>query len=143
MLQLTSLNLFILSFILDLLFSYLLHFSIFSLLNFIITNVINNIPYFSINTQLLDLDNTVVHVNEHNFGINDEIVHHFLLKDKPYYVILRPGVIDFIKNISEFFEIRIVTRASRVYATKVLFYSFLKLNYLFFICLIDSSSYRS
>ncbi|KAF0547698.1 RNA polymerase II subunit A C-terminal domain phosphatase [Gigaspora margarita] len=82
---------------------------------------------------IVDLDQTLIHatidptveewINDEN-NINHPTVkdiHKFVLSDSPtiYYIKLRPGLKEFLKSVSEFYEPHIYTMGTRNYASSV------------------------
>ncbi|RIB10737.1 HAD-like domain-containing protein [Gigaspora rosea] len=82
---------------------------------------------------IVDLDQTLIHatidptveewINDEN-NVNHPTVkdiHKFVLSDSPtiYYIKLRPGLKEFLKNVSEFYEPHIYTMGTRNYASSV------------------------
>ncbi|CAG8573139.1 4118_t:CDS:2, partial [Dentiscutata heterogama] len=82
---------------------------------------------------IVDLDQTLIHATIDQMveeWINDENninhpttkdIHKFVLSDSPtvYYIKLRPGLKEFLKDVSEFYEPHIYTMGTRNYASSV------------------------
>ena len=69
---------------------------------------------------LVDLDQTLIHTTNENIPANMREVKHFQLQNHPrspwYHTKIRPKTEEFLKKISEMFELHIVTFGTRMYA---------------------------
>lgn len=74
-------------------------------------------------TLVLDLDETLIHSElERTSFLEEEIIVKIGNSIEKYYVKIRPFARDFLKNLSQFFELVIFTAALKEYADKVIDY---------------------